>query len=80
MKDHSVVQYCGCSAGVKCLLLLALASAVLCLNSDTEPEALQNSLSVVSVVEFKGNTVWSLLIQSTLRGLFLHISKICFPL
>ena len=65
MKDHSRV-YHDCSAGAKCLLVLALEGTVQCLNSDTEPEALQNSLSTVSAVQFKGNTMWSLLIQVTL--------------
>lgn len=58
--------YHGCSAGIKCLLVLALEGTVQCLNSETEPEALQNLLSTVSAVQFKDNTVWSLLIQVTL--------------
>lgn len=76
MKDYSRV-YHGCSAGVKCLLVLALEGTVLCLNSDTEPEA---SLSTGSAVQFKGNTLWSLLILVTLNRLFLRNPKICFPL
>lgn len=47
----------GCSARIKCLLVLALEGTVLFLISDTEPKAIQNSLSAESAVEFKGNTL-----------------------
>lgn len=44
----------------------------ICLHSDTEPESLQNLLSTVSAVQFKGNRLWSLPIQVTLNRLFFY--------
>lgn len=53
MKDHSRV-YLGCSAGV---VSACVGIGRYSLISDTEPEALQNSLASVSAVEFQGNTL-----------------------